>query len=233
MESRQLDLRSGLAWYACGWRLFKPCPGLWLVPGICLLAVAIVFSLIPRVGGFAFTVVAPLLAAGFYHGAGEVKRGAPLRIAALCRGVTDAQARAPLLGLGVMFLGLTVAAAGLTTLIAGAGAASLVTGDGAAVAGNLTKPTPSVALAAVLLQLLIVMGMFFAVPLTAFEGVGPVRAVITSFRAAMKNILPFLLFLIIYIMLLFIASIPFFLGWIVLIPVVFCSVYCAYQGVFK
>jgi uncharacterized membrane protein len=66
-----------------------------------------------------------------------------------------------------------------------------------------------------------------------FDNVAPVEAVKTSFQAAMTNIVPFLLFLIIYVVLMFIASIPFFLGFIVLIPIVFCAMYCAYQGVFK
>lgn len=84
-----------------------------------------------------------------------------------------------------------------------------------------------------LVQVLIAMCMFFAIPLTAFDKLAPTDAIKTSFQAVASNILPFLLFVIVYIVLAFIASIPFLLGFIVLLPIAFCSIYCAYREVFK
>lgn len=237
---RQLALSGGISWYGCGWRLFRPFAGLWCVLGICFFAVAIIFSIIPRVGAHVFTLVVPLFAAGFYQGAENVRAGTPLRIGALFQAFGDPETRLPLLGLGVLFLLLTaggeVAALWLADapLLSAAMGGSTTSGASTAIWQGLLHEGGVVTFALLLLlHIVIVMGMFFAIPLTAFDGFGPLQAVVGSFRAAMTNILPFLLFFIIYIILLFVGAIPFFLGWIVVIPFVFCSVYCAYREVFQ
>lgn len=232
---RQLALSGGVSWYGCGWRLFKPFAGLWCVLGICFFAVAIVFSLIPRVGAHAFLLVVPLFAAGFYHGAEKVRAGAPLRFGALFQAFGEPGARLPLLGLGALFLLLTITGEIATLWLAIAPPADPTDGGVPAEVWQGMLHQGGVVAFALLLLFHIVIGMcmFFAIPLTAFDGAGPLQAVAGSFRAAMTNILPFLLFFIIYIILLFIGAMPFFLGWIVVIPIVFCSVYCAYREVFK
>ena len=53
-----------------------------------------------------------------------------------------------------------------------------------------------------------------------------------SFAACLRNILPFLLYGVIALVLSIIAAIPFGLGYLVLIPVLTCSLYAGYKDVF-
>jgi uncharacterized membrane protein len=62
--------------------------------------------------------------------------------------------------------------------------------------------------------------------------VAPVDAMRLSFAASMKNIVPFLLWGLIYLVASIVASIPFALGWLVLGPVLMLTVYVSYKDVF-
>ena len=53
-----------------------------------------------------------------------------------------------------------------------------------------------------------------------------------SFAASTKNIGPFLLWGLIYIIASIVASIPFALGWLVLGPVLMLTMYVSYKDVF-
>jgi uncharacterized membrane protein len=65
-----------------------------------------------------------------------------------------------------------------------------------------------------------------------FRNVAPVDAVMTSLRAVIKNVLPFLVYGVIQIVLAIVASIPFGLGWLVLLPVMLLTAYVSYRDVF-
>jgi uncharacterized membrane protein len=54
-----------------------------------------------------------------------------------------------------------------------------------------------------------------------------------SFLGCLKNILPFLVFGLIALVLFFVSAIPFLLGWIVVMPVLTIAVYTAYRDIFQ
>ena len=74
--------------------------------------------------------------------------------------------------------------------------------------------------------------LWFAPALVVFRHVAPVDAVMTSLRALVKNVLPFLIYGVIQIALAIVASIPFGLGWLVLLPVMLLTAYMSYRDVF-
>lgn len=236
METNKLDAGQGLAWYGCGWNLFRPFVAVWLLYGVIFLAILAVCFFIPLLGPLLFMLVFPLLAAGFYIGADNVNRGSALELGTLFQGFTREDIRSPLLILGGLFLGLMIAAAVIMMLF-GAGMMGTM-GQGGQGPGMGPQAFFSPAMGAgfivgLVVQVLIAMCMFFAIPLATFDQVQPVEAVRSSFQAAARNILPFLIFVISYMILAFIASLPMLLGLILLFPVAFCSIYCAYRGVFK
>lgn len=236
MQTNKLDVGQGLAWYGCGWNLFKQFAAVWILFGVIFLVIMAVCFFIPLLGPLLFMLVFPLLAAGFHIGADNVNRGSALELGMLFQGFTREDIRAPLLILGGLFLGLMIAAS-LVMMLLGMGMMGSM-GPAAHGGGMGPQGFPSPVMGAgfvvgLVLQVLIAMCLFFAVPLTTFDQVQPVEAVKSSFLAAATNILPFLVFVISYMILAFIASIPFFLGLILLFPIAFCSVYCAYRGVFK
>lgn len=236
METNKLEAGQGLAWYGCGWNLFKPFVAVWLLYGAIFLAILAVCFFIPLLGPLLFILAFPMLAAGFYIGADNVNRGSALELGMLFQGFTREDVRSPLLILGGLFLGMMIAAA-IIMMLFGAGMMGTM-GQGGPGAGmgpqGFFSPVIGVGfIVGLVVQILIAMCMFFAIPLTTFDQVQPVEAVKSSFQAAATNILPFLIFVISYMILAFIASIPMLLGLILLFPVAFCAIYCAYRGVFK
>ena len=60
----------------------------------------------------------------------------------------------------------------------------------------------------------------------------PVAAMKASFGACLKNIVPFIIYGVVVLVLGIIAAIPFMLGWLVLGPVLAASVFVAYRDIF-
>jgi uncharacterized membrane protein len=82
------------------------------------------------------------------------------------------------------------------------------------------------------LSVLLYMALWFAPALVVLRGVSPVAAIQQSFFACLKNIVPFLIYGIIMLVLSIVATIPLGLGWLVLGPVVIASVYTAYHDIY-
>jgi len=236
MQTKKLDTGQGLAWYGCGWNLFKQFAAVWLLMGVLFLIIGVVCFLIPFLGALIFMLIFPVLAAGFFIGADNVNRGSALELGMLFQGFKRDDIRTPLLILGALFIGLMIVQWIIMMLFGFGMMGAIGPGGHGTGMGPQSFFTPVMGLGFVvglIVQILIAMAMFFAVPLTAFDQVQPVEAIKTSFQAAATNILPFLLFLVVYVILAVIASIPFLLGFIILFPIAFCAAYCAYQGVFK
>ena len=82
------------------------------------------------------------------------------------------------------------------------------------------------------LSLPLYMAMWFAGPLIVLAQSDVVPAMKTSFFACLKNILPFLIWSIAIFFLGIFASIPLFLGWLLLGPVLIASIYLGYRDIF-
>jgi uncharacterized membrane protein len=97
------------------------------------------------------------------------------------------------------------------------------------------------ALSAGLFALLLVLGvgalvtaaLWFAPALVVFRRTPAIEAMRESFAAVMRNFVPFLVFGLIYFVAAIVASIPFALGWLVLVPVSLLVVYGSYKDVFE
>ena len=60
MPGRSLSAGSGWSWIQGGWSFFIAAPGMWIVMMIMLVVGAVVFSVIPLIGSFAWQVVSPV-----------------------------------------------------------------------------------------------------------------------------------------------------------------------------
>jgi uncharacterized membrane protein len=87
-------------------------------------------------------------------------------------------------------------------------------------------------LVALALSIPIYMALWFAPALVVLRGMAPVAALQESFFGCLKNILPFLVYSIVLMVLGIVASIPLGLGWLVLGPTLIASVYVSYRDVF-
>ncbi|HYY60759.1 MAG TPA: BPSS1780 family membrane protein, partial [Burkholderiales bacterium] len=82
------------------------------------------------------------------------------------------------------------------------------------------------------LMLPLVMATWFAPALIVLQDMGVGAAMKASFNGCLKNILPFLLYGLLALIAGVVASIPFGLGWLVLLPVLTASVYTSYRDIY-
>jgi uncharacterized membrane protein len=87
-------------------------------------------------------------------------------------------------------------------------------------------------LVGMLLAMPLYMAIWFAPALVVFHDMAPVAAMRSSFRGCLHNLVPFLLYGVILFVLAIVASIPVGLGWLVLAPVIWGSLYASYRDVF-
>lgn len=78
----------------------------------------------------------------------------------------------------------------------------------------------------------LIMSIFFAPALIIQHDVGVWQAMSLSFKGCLRNILPFLVYVIIAFGLLIIAILPLFLGLFVLFPMLMLTFYTAYKDIF-
>ena len=227
---RAVDAGHGWEWIASGFALFKKQPGIWVVLGLILMAFFWLASNIAFIGWFVITLLFPVLVAGIMIGCRALKKDENLEIGHLFAGFK--QNTSNLFMLGVLTLVAWIIVYIPAILVMGvAGFMAMMRGDAAAIiALGLTFLLAMLVMLA--LSIPIYMAVWFAPSLIVFHDLAPVEAMKTSFIACLKNIIPFLLYGVIMLVLMVIAAIPIGLGFLVLMPVILASVYTAYRDIF-
>ena len=229
----------GLEWWTGGWQLFRASPWVWIAIVVLLVAIMAGLSLIPFLGQIASTLLYPVLGAGVLVGARALDRGGELTVGHLFACFNDKAV--PLVIVALLYFGgwfvIWGIAVALLVGVAGFDAiASLLTGDptqaGVAMLGALSLGTLIVVLLAALLGVPLIMGYWFAPALVLFRGDEPFAAMKTSFTACLRNMPPFLVYSVLGVLFAIAASIPFGLGWLVLLPVYAASMYVSYKDIF-
>jgi uncharacterized membrane protein len=88
------------------------------------------------------------------------------------------------------------------------------------------------ALIVLALSVPLVMAVWFAPALVLFHDLQPMDAMKQSFSGCLKNIVPFLVYGIVGMVIGIVASIPLFLGWLAWGPTLVASVYTSYRDIF-
>lgn len=206
---------------------------------VLLVVILIALAMIPVIGGIASTLLAPVLAGGVLTGCRALDRGDALAIAHLFASFSDKLGSLVIVGvlylagslaIMVVCVGLLVAAVGVT------GIGALLSGDPVQ-AGLATLATFGIgalitALLGLLLTIPLLMAYWFAPALVVFRNDDPFAAMKASFVACLANMLPMLIYGLLGLVFAIVASIPFFLGWLVLAPVTAGSVYASYKDIF-
>lgn len=230
-EPRTVDAGRGVNWWTDAWTLFMKNPGMWVVLGLIFLIVCIVLSAVPLLGGLATALLTPVFAGGWMLAARKQEGGTPIEVGDLFLGFKDQLN--PLLVLGA----LSLAASVVVFLVMG------MLGFGAMLGMGMGHQSASGMLAAMgagMLSLLVGLALFvpitmafwFAPALVVFDGVPPVDAVKASFAACLRNMMPFLIYGVLGLVASIVATIPFGLGWLVLMPVIMLTAYLSYREVF-
>ncbi len=228
---RAVGAGQGWAWIADGFGLFKKSPGIWIALVIILLVILVVLAFIPLLGAVATFLLMPVFIGGLTLGCRALQGGGELELGHLFAGFDKAHA-GNLIVLGALAIGGWIIVMIPVVAIAGVGAVvGLLRGDAAGVAamgGSLMLAW----LVALALSIPIYMALWFAPALVVLRRMAPVAALRESFFGCLKNIVPFLVYSIVFVVLGILASIPLGLGWLVLGPVTIASVYVAYRDIF-
>ena len=234
-KPRAAEISRGMAWLSEGFGYFQKDILAWVGVTILLFVIIIALAFIPLLGNLAIGVLMPIFIAGLMLGCQARAQGGKFQVVHLFAGFS--QHTGQLMILGLLYLAGMIALVILLVIliISGAGGAGilaeLASGDAAALADNLMF-TVLISLVAAALYVPLLMGFWFAPALVILRNAGAVDAVKLSFNGCLMNIMPFILYGIIGLVLSIVAIIPMGLGLLVLVPVVTASIYVAYQDIY-
>ncbi len=231
-EGQRVPSGNGWTWIADAWAFTGLQRGTFI--GIfviyCVLLVGV--SIVPLGGSLAAALFGPVLNAGILLGCDALRRGERLEISHLFAGFKSRVG--PLIGLGAIGLGAGVVMALIIIAIFGAAYFGMMAGDQAG-PENMTVLLTMGLLAVLIIMALSVplyMAIFFAPALIVFHDFKLGDALKASFFACLKNMLPFLVWGVVALLLAIPATLLFGLGWLVLGPVLMVSLYMSYRDIF-
>jgi len=230
MGGRAVDAGQGWTWIADGFGLFKKAPGIWIALVVILFVILVVLAFIPLLGALATILLMPAFAGGLMIGCRALQGGAELELGHLFAGFKEHAGS--LLALGALSIAAWIVVLIPILLIVGAGAFLGVMRGDAAGAVALGGSFMLAGLVALALSIPIYMALWFAPALVVLRGFAPVAALKESFFGCLKNIIPFLIYGVVMVVLGILASVPLALGWLVLGPVAVASVYAGYRDIF-
>ncbi len=234
MEVKQLPAAHGWAWIKQGYALFIKAPLLWVVVLLIAFVAVIALSSVPLVGEPLVTLLTPVLLAGLLVGARDVQSGEELELAHLVSGFHKHTTQLVTLG-GISLVGQYLIF-GVMLVIGGGTLVGILTSTEAVTDPNVMSAAITgagfAAIVGALLFSTLMMAMQYAPMLVYFNGLAPLEAMKLSLRAFLKNIGAMLVYSVTLAALAILASLPAFLGWLVLMPVVLLSVYASYCDIF-
>jgi hypothetical protein len=221
---------NGWTWIADSWDLFKRRPGLWI--GIWLLFVVIMMgaSLLPILGMFLPALFWPVFVAGFAIGCRVLDEGGELELAHLFAGFRERFGT--LVGVGALGLLASLIIGAAVGLTLGVGAFTLMQGNPDAF-GALAIPTILImVLVYIGLLVPVMMASWFASALVVFHQEGAIDSMKASFFGCLKNIVPFLVYGVLFFLIAIVASLPLLLGWLIVGPMISLSAYTSYRDIY-
>ena len=233
MKAHVVDAGRSWQWIVDGFALFRKYPLMWIALTILLVVVWLVSFAIPILGPLLFNLLSPVLFAGLMIGCKAVDDGEILELSHLFAGFK--KNATALVTIGGVYLVGTIVIVGIIFIMAG-GSMLTVMSKSPSDLQMLGGALRSMALAIMFglaLYVPLVMLIWFAPLLVVFHNLNPVEAMNLSLSACLMNWLSFLVYGAVVLVLWFIASIPLFLGLVVLLPVLICSVYASYKDIFN
>ncbi len=227
---RARDPGRGWEWIVEGFRYFTRSIALWILLTVIFFAIVMVVRMVPLIGWIASTLLVPVLVGGLMTGCQSIERGGELELAHLFAGFRKNTAQLMLVGLIGFVLTALIMLPAFTLIGFGSFMAAKTNPFiGAPVFGASTLLGFLIVLA---LVIPVNMALWFAPAVVMLQNQTAIVAITQSFKGCLRNIVPFLIYGVILLVLGMIAAIPFGLGWLVLAPVLLASIYAAYRDIF-
>ncbi|MCG6932590.1 MAG: hypothetical protein LJE57_03030 [Gallionella sp.] len=234
MEPQRLPARQGWIWIKQGFALFMKAPLLWIVLLFICMVAAVVISSVPIVGQPLMSLLVPAIMVGLMSGCRSLSQGDELELTHLLSGFRRHTSQ--LVTLGGISLASQYLILGLMMAVGGSALVGMLMSDRPETDPTVMMHALAGAGLAVVVGIalfsLLIMAMQFAPMLVYFRNVPPLHAMKLSLRAFLSNALPMLLYGITFMLLAMLASIPMMLGWLILLPMVFTTLYASYNDIF-
>ena len=237
VDSRRVDGGQGWNWIAQGWDLFKKSPGIWIANILIFCGLYIVLQMVPIVGAIAVHVLWPVMMGGLMLGCRALERNEKLEFAHLFAGFNTNTSQLIMVGVFATIAGLLIGGIVVLVIFLAGGGTLIAAALGGTVAALLAGGAFLIMalfgiLLAALLAVPLMMALWFAPALVVFRNAQAMHAMRLSFSACLENLMPFLIYSFATFVLAIVASIPAFLGWLVLLPVLVASIYTGYRDLF-
>ena len=226
----------GAAWIFEGFDYFKANPLGWIGALVVLFVISAMVSLIP-LGGLAFNVVSPVFTAGLMLGCHRYREGGVFSFNHLFAGFSDNVKQlllvgAILLGFGLLIAVVVVAVAAFTIIDFSVLMSGQVPDQMFSDPAGMFLPFMTISFIIVALSAPLIMALWFAPALVVLNRLSAVEAMRLSFQGCLINIVPFLFYGIVALVVLFISMIPFGFGLLITAPMMTASIYIGYRDIF-
>lgn len=234
MEPQRLPAKQGWEWIKQGYALFMKAPLLWIVFLFIFFIAAVALSNVPIVGEALVSLLMPVVLAGLMSGCRSLEQGEELELTHFFSGFK--QHTSHLVTLGGITLVSQILIFGVMMVTGGASVVGIMMSgrpetDPAVMMQAMAGAGFAMLLGLVLFSLLM-MAMQYAPMLVFFNSRTSMQAMKLSLGAFTHNIGAMLVYYTTFLFLAILASLPMFLGWLVLMPMVFTSLYSSYCAIF-
>lgn len=235
---RAVAAGNAMHWLGAGWSLFTKSVGIWIVNMIVLLIISFVLAFIPFIGGLISSLISPVLFGGLMLGCHALHNGHPLEVGHLFAGFKDKAGQLMLVGLLMLvaYFAIVIVLAIVAVVVIGAGVFQAMGAEGfdpsAFFAAGGLVAILLIVLLALALMIPLLMAYWFAPALIVLHDLEAIPAMKQSFSACLRNLLPFLLYGLVALVLVIIGMIPLFLGLFAVIPMLYGSIYASYRDIF-
>ena len=234
MEPQRLQARQGWEWIKRGYALFMLAPLLWIVFLLIFFISAVAVSNLPVIGDPLVSLLMPVVLAGLMTGCRSLEQGGELELVHFFSGFKQHTSLLITLG-GISLVGQFLIL-GVMMATGGDELVGLMTSGQPDINPNVLMKAMSGATFAislgVALYLFLTSVIQFATLLVYFNGIPPIPAMQLAMRAFVYNIRPMLVFGVTFLFLGMLATLPMGLGWLVLMPLSFTSLYTSYSAIF-
>jgi len=234
-QLRAVAADRGISWLTEGFGYFSKDALAWIGVTILLFVITVVLTFVPFIGSLAVQLLTPVFIAGIMLGCKAREQGGEFTVTHLFAGFGEQTGQ--LVVLGLLYLAGIIALTVLVVIMVvfGAGGIGLLekleTGDVSTLTNNL-QFVLLVVLVIMALYIPLLMAIWFAPALVVLRNASAVDAMKLSFHGCLLNIIPFLLYGLVGLVLSIIAMIPMGLGLLVLLPVVMASIYAGYRDIY-
>jgi len=222
---------NGVGWLSQGFAYFRAKPASWVGAYLITFGITLAISLVPILGSIASSFISVFFTAGMMLGCQAQANGEEFKVDYVFQAFDkkySALIFLPLIYIGLL-LAIIIPVAILMVLLIGF--------SGAEMGRNNIESNPLLALLFGLVILAftlpLAMGAWLAPALVVLRGFKPWEAFKTSFMGCLRNISPALVYGLLVLFWAILASIPFLLGWLILLPILVTTTFAAYQNIFK